>query len=56
MPVIIPAFPILLPVRLADFTPKIIANIPVGKVIYQNSFRILDNDFTIVPKITEIEK
>lgn len=28
----------------------------LDKVIYQNSFRILDNDLTTLPKITEIEK
>lgn len=31
-------------------------DVTLDKVIYQNSFRILDNDFSILPKITELEK
>lgn len=31
-------------------------DVTLDKVIYQNSFRILDNDFTSLPKITELEK
>ena len=37
IPNIIPAFPNLLPVFFDDLAPNIIANTPVGNVIYQNS-------------------
>ena len=39
IPVISPAFPNLLPIFLADFTPNIIASIPVGKTKYQKNCR-----------------
>ena len=42
IPVIKPAFPILLPNLLVVFAPKIIANIPVGRLKYQNKLVIID--------------
>ena len=49
IPVIIPAFPILLPVFLADIAPNTTARIPVGKARYQNKAVTID----IIPKTRE---
>ena len=46
IPVIIPAFPILLPVFLADLTPNTILKIPVGNAIYQNKANTIDIKFS----------
>ena len=44
-----PAFPSLLPNFLTEFAPKTIANIPLGKVRYQNSAVTIE----IIPSVRE---
>ena len=46
IPIINPAFPNLLPILFTDFAPNIIASIPDGSVIYQNSAESIE----IIPR------